>query len=316
MAEAATVQHRHEINSPDGSISIRTTHTPGYLNQFTVDERWPASMEEEGVFKALMIANEAVGSEPDAGQAAWLNTVSPYFIAKDVMRPSPFRGFIDGLGFSLGVDTEQIDGQTVNQKRFTYPSIDRFNDFMDAAFGQAGVRFAPYAGGEYSPLEFMEKFVETGEVLIATEQPYELHDLSDHAFGWAGIPDKLLETLRQRLGAYVSRYHGELELPAVPGMANGSDYLFPSGKVLNLAMEQLDRQTSNLFEEAMFGHDSSRVRCVRDTLECFFRLQSREPLVSIPQGLLGESPRVSGEETLDRYQRADEIGRQMLAGRA
>jgi hypothetical protein len=348
MAETIQTAAPHRIASEDESIILQATHTPGYTHLLEVEERWPEDMDRDDVWKKLAtevaaaeeVKREATGRYVDfdeSGARQWFSFVTPHNSLDRLERIKNFRGILDGLGYEINVETRQEGDETVSQKTCRYPSVDRINSFMADVFGDDQVlKFVAYDGGDYGVTEFMEPFAEDGEVLIGAEQPFEVHDLSDHALGWIGLSRGVAEGLRRATHLYLRRNDAERQLiEELPPHTWGGEHpakdekvrnLFnPSMLILTQMLRAFDLQTDRLAEVAFYkerhdtAFDSAAGRSRRDisgTLGHLFSIDSPEHLTSFPGGLIGGSLVDMEKEAAiiyERYRRADEAGREMAA---
>jgi hypothetical protein len=336
----------HRIVSEDESIILEATHIPGYTNRLEIEERWPRDMEAGDVWDKLakeVYAEEMAQREAgtyvefdESGRRVWLSNVMPLNALGMLESAKNFRGILDGLGYQIDVSTRRGSKNLITRKVCQYPSAQRINDFMFDVFGaEQGAEFVSHPGGDYGVTDFMEPFAEEGKVLVASEQPYEIHDLSDHALGWIGLTPSILRSLRASARLYLDRSEAEVRLleelpPNNRGRESSWDdertsKLFnPSSLVLTEMLGLLDRETGFMAEE-MFQkemHDTLRYTMIENArmrigqiTDRIFDLHSRDMMASWPGGLLGKAPDFdeAGAAVYERYRRADEAGREMAA---
>lgn len=307
----------HEVISDDGSVHIKSEATPGYINSFRIEERWVSTGDELDDSAIRAILSQGLARQ----YSDWHTFVSPYFSGDIVKEAIHFNGLLKKLGYKLDTQYEvEEDGRAHRVKDYKYPSIERVNDFMAAVFDEdVAVEFVPYEGTEYSAYEFVDKFAREGKVLIATHQPHEVHDLSDHTLGWIGLTPGLVKILRERLKPYLNRFEAEYEAPAVPVLqANGEDervqeFMYPSLKAIKVGMRKLDTLTSRIAEKAMFktvDMCGGRPRSVASAIENFFDSSSYGVFrgFNLPSGLFGDTPNclLLAHDILDRYEQASQ----------
>ena len=329
----------HEISAAEGAIQAKATFTPGYTNGVVIEESWPQGLGEDDwdirkiVFDEL--ADYHIEREEREENRKWIDAVvSPSGPSAEYttrISPKQFGGFVgSGLGFSLDTQEETIGGRTTRVRQYSYPSIERANDFMTEAFGEEGqLEFVPYEGGHYSAEEFMKSFIEN-RIPIATEHPDDIHDLSDHVIGWIGIDPMFVRTFQSRVAVYLERLEKEREVqPNLDLIEIGSEYMrgeklekthqffLPSLAILKASMRSIEVVTSQIAETALTNQGVSGSFTLADVLgrhmESAFDIYDREngPGNSLPSGLLGTISQSQayqfGAQTHLRFEQADQI---------
>ncbi len=155
---------------------------------------------------------------------------------------------VRGLGYRWNMEESLEDGIPSRLITFDYPSVKSLNAILDEISPGEGMRYAEFQGGSYTAIDWAEAFIDK-KALIASEQPYQLHDhVALHALGSLGLHGELLDNLRSFTEAYLARYRAELLLPSVPNMNNRhiSPYLHPSHQVLRSLLRQMDGMTGSI----------------------------------------------------------------------
>jgi hypothetical protein len=344
MANTLESPHVHEISAVDGAIQVKATYTPGYTNGLVIEESWPESMGEDHsdiqsqVFDEL--ARYRVGLDQSEIEEIkenqqWIDATmgGPSQEYTTLVAPTLFGNITRELGFALETERETADGQTTQVRHYSYPSIDRANDFMTQAFGEEGqLKFVPFEGGAYTAEEFMGYFIES-RIPIATEHPYDVHDLGDHLIGWLGLDPQFIQTYQSRIAVYVERLdaerevHPNLDLEAVndyplhpEGLEEAKQFFLPSLAVIKSSMRRIEGITSDVADIALtnrgvYDGPYSR-RTLADVLghklgDAFELWGGNGPGESFPRGLLGDvSQRRAaqfGAQTYLRFQQADQL---------
>lgn len=206
------------------------------------------------------------------------------------------------LGYAAASESYTKDDQIVTHTTFTYPSLPMLNSAAAQLFPDTSVQFAPFEGGLYTAQEFVTRFAESGEVLVATEQPYQLHDHAiPHILGWLGIGEDFTAPLRRVMGMYVERAAAEKALPdiGIPDInVHGpiNDFLNPGNTFIKRLMEKLDLLSADVADEILFTEKEDKgYRPVEESLsrklELFWTggggsLSGRRN--AVPAGLLGK----------------------------
>lgn len=211
-----------------------------------------------------------------------------------------FQAVPSALGYTATSQTHIEDHQTITETSFTYPSLSTLNTAAERIFPGKSVRFAPFEGGLYSAKEFITRLAETGEVLVATEQPYELHDHAiPHILGWLGFGEDFIGPLREAIGVYVARAAAEDEMPLpktgqIDPRGRIIEYLNPSLTFLKKLMEKFDLLSADVADELLFAEKTGNaLQHPEDNLSSKLRVFWKNGRSAgrdknfIPDGLLG-----------------------------
>jgi len=334
----------HEISAADGAIHVKAAFTPGYTNGLLIEESWPEHLGEEDFDIQRLVFDELAGHQVEREEAEenrkWIlaTMCGPSQEYTTRVSPPQFGDFMRGLGFALETQKQTVNGQTTQLRNYAYPSINRANDFMTEAFGEEGqLKFVPFEGGAYTAEEFMRSFTES-RIPIATEHPYDVHDLGDHLIGWIGLDPQLIKTYQSRIAVYVERLDAErvvqpsLGLEAIndwplhpEGLQEAKEFFLPSLAVLKGAMRRLDSITSDVAEVALRSrgvYEGPYGRKLADKLgnrlgNAFEIWGGSGPGEGFPRGLLGDASEEQaaeyGAQTYKRFQQADQVGRQLAS---
>ncbi|HEY5442437.1 MAG TPA: hypothetical protein VIJ68_02780 [Candidatus Saccharimonadales bacterium] len=186
---------------------------------------------------------------------------------------------------------------------------------MAMVFGDEGVTFQNYQGNRHTAEEFIEVFTREGKVIIANEQPYQAHDVSDHVMGWIGIPPALTLPLREGLTGHLDKLNtvSSSDSPnlvsrlMVKAAMQTCEELTP--KLMRLVGQSKDLNASLRKEAALQIIDLAELFLAPELT--YFPLAVRGK--SVPALSDSGVPRDIAEIILNRYERADEAGREMAA---
>jgi hypothetical protein len=305
----------HEISAADGTIQVKATFTPGYINRLLIEESWPQNLGEDKFdirhIAYRELANYDMEHEERKTNSVWIDSVmTPLGPSPDSVQlaPQQFEGLTQSLGFSLDTQLQTADGTTTQVRQYSYPSIARANDVMDfmsdALDEEAPFAFVPFEGGEYTAEEFMQSFVE-GRVLISTQPPYNLHDLSDHVVGWVGLSPDFVRIFQSRIGVYLERLEAEyaiepnLDLEAIGGefvtpqkLEKQQEFFLPSLAIIKASMRSIDDVTTQIADTALNDRGVTRYNNLGDEfgrhLAGAFNIYSTNATANqLPTGLLG-----------------------------
>jgi hypothetical protein len=322
----------HEFSVDDPPIHIRAAHIPGDVHQLLVDQSSPAGLEPMEVKSVLYEQARQRGQDPFKRPLGFiLSLVDPHNSVEEIVHQSAtsgthLAGLVKGLGYTSNTEVATIDGQTISRRIDTYPSIERANRLM-ALMQSAGVErtveFVEYDGDEYTVDEFLEAFINRSQVLIAGEQPYQAHDLSDHLLGWIGLDASIISLLQGRIGPYMERAAAERRLPEVPALPDSGlsrrlqDTLRPSQVVLRRALIGIDALTGDLPEQILstsLPDDEFEMlaQSLGGKLAMLINLDYGHGFpgeYDLPKGLLGQAPYnlYAGRSILEHYRIAEQV---------
>lgn len=198
-------------------FSIRAAYTPGDINQITAEEQWPVALDYAQRGTMARDALRAIGREDEK---PWLRFVAPFNAMRRFGSMQRFTGLLEGLGYSLELESEESDGQISIHKTMRYPSVERANRIQVSVLGTNGLTAVRKEGGEFGAFESTAAFINEdeaeGQIWVATSPPYEVHDMAEHVLATLVMDRNLTDYLRTGWGKYLSRARAERKLPNIP----------------------------------------------------------------------------------------------------
>ncbi|GEM_PF-5836156 len=337
MAETISEPRHHELISNDESIRLVATHTPGDIHQVDIEESWPVGLTVEEVQHTLAAEAHEKGIDTHGELSDFIWNLSPRNSLDKIATAPRFTGLLANLGYSVESDTHDQNGQHITKKVCRYPSVDRANNLLfrlgvleeDEDEPGKGITFEEFRGGEYSLEDFMTYFVEEGKVLMASDQPYQIHDMSNHLLGWIGMDPQLIDFMRAGLDDYRSlseeTEQAMKRLPLSSERRQDKDvrtFLSPASVVLQRAMSGFEVFTASLAQRFIFDQnhetiDEDFMWWVRHSTARFINLEYGDNAVGgmdlTPSGLLGKGPDrfKTAKRTQLRYLFAQQVSHDM-----
>jgi hypothetical protein len=237
-------------------------------------------------------------------------------------RIEDFHDLVAGLGYRYYEETEDTGLSTVKTINFEYPTIDRLNEFSSEAFpDEDSVQFVEHPGGHYSAVEFISSLVNDGQILIASEQPYQLHDHAAlHVLGWIGLGGEYLKHIRPVYRSFLDRMEAEEALPPIPRINDRrvSAFMRPSLEVIKGGMGSLDNLSFEVGQAVfMDGNDEnwSIHEKIHRRIESSFSLRQGDSAIPsniLVQPSIREKDRLAAD-VLRRFARAEHFAKSKVA---
>ena len=284
-----------DVSSLDGSVhsSLGYSVQPDGTTVVASSLQRPEGLEDWQA--AGQLRRDLGDNSKETSEYKTLDLAIPFIQA--FMPMGNFEAVVQALGYGHSVVETHNNGHITEEVTFSYPSLEALNAAAKKYFPTTPLTFVPYPGGEYSGEEFIPRLTEAREILVATEQPHELHDHAvPHLLGWLAMGEDFIDPLCSVLGHYVKRADAERELPAIPEIEDSriGSFLHPARAALDLAMDKLDELTSRIVDNILRQDEQPTIyrpqeQRLATTLEVFWTegessLRARK---RIPAGFLG-----------------------------
>ena len=156
-----------DVSSVDGSIHLGLGYSaqPDGTTVVASSLQRPEGLEDWQA--AAQLRRELGDNSKETTEYKTLELATPYLQA--FMPMHNFEAVVQALGYRHSLAETHNHGHITEAVTFSYPSLEALNAAANRLFPTTPLKFVPYPGGEYSGEEFITRFAETGEILVATE---------------------------------------------------------------------------------------------------------------------------------------------------
>jgi hypothetical protein len=291
-------------------FAIRAAYEPGDINQITVEEQWPTNTEYAQRGSMARTALRQLGL---ADESPWIRFVAPGNVMERFGKVLRFEGLLQALGYELHTESSTSGDQAHTHRTMRYPSVERANRIKNELIGSNSLTAVRYEGGEFDAFESIAAFVnegeEEGQVWVASDPPFEVHDMADHVLADLVTDRSLNEYLRTGWGQHLTRARVERQLPPLP-LAPKDEGLFhifhPSWSVVFNGAQHREDFTGRLSNALFFKEIDERARSLAFlTTKAVEVLRRNIPFVGVNE--FGDFPNdlEVAQAIIERCQRAE-----------
>ena len=185
--------------STDRSRRVRAIHTMPV-----------ASADWKDCSSEVQTCFESKGIQPNSREQSFLDAVGPVWDGDlfAFAKIAAGNAVANTMGYRVSI-TEKEDvskDQKLRSTELEYPTVDALNEFVTGVFGDGkSLRYATFLGSYFKAVDFMPRFIEKGEFLVANQQTGELHEHTNtHVIGALGIGGDFLKFIQDSMGRYLA----------------------------------------------------------------------------------------------------------------